>query len=43
LLKGADVVVDGSDSFETRADVAAACEALKVPLVTVLCRFGMGH
>ncbi|MFN3227311.1 MAG: molybdopterin-synthase adenylyltransferase MoeB [Hyphomicrobiales bacterium] len=34
LLGGADVVVDGSDSFETRADVAAACEALKVPLVT---------
>ncbi len=34
LLAGADVVVDGSDSFETRADVAAACESLEVPLVT---------
>lgn len=34
LLEGADVVVDGSDSFETRADVAAACQELKVPLVT---------
>lgn len=34
LLQGADVVVDGSDSFETRAHVAAACEILGVPLVT---------
>lgn len=34
LLEGADLVVDGSDSFETRADVAAACQELKVPLVT---------
>lgn len=34
LLKGADMAVDGSDSFETRADVAVACEALKIPLVT---------
>jgi molybdopterin/thiamine biosynthesis adenylyltransferase len=33
LLAGASVVVDGSDSFETRADVATACEALEVPLV----------
>jgi len=34
LLEGADMVVDGSDSFETRADVASACQELKVPLVT---------
>ncbi|MFK7791138.1 MAG: ThiF family adenylyltransferase [Devosiaceae bacterium] len=34
LLAGADIVVDGSDSFETRALVAEVCEALKVPLVT---------
>ena len=34
LLAGCDVVVDGSDSFETRATAAQACEALKVPLVT---------
>ena len=33
LLSGADVVVDGSDAFATRADVAAACERLGVPLV----------
>lgn len=33
LLSGADVVVDGSDSFATRALVAAACEAAGVPLV----------
>lgn len=33
LLQGADVVADGSDSFETRALVAATCEALDVPLV----------
>lgn len=34
LLDGADVVADGSDSFETRALVAKTCEALEVPLVT---------
>lgn len=34
LLAGADIVVDGSDSFDTRADVARACEALAVPLVS---------
>jgi molybdopterin/thiamine biosynthesis adenylyltransferase len=34
LLAGADVVVDGSDSFETRSAIAAACEGLAVPLVT---------
>ncbi|MFS0895121.1 HesA/MoeB/ThiF family protein [Microbacterium sp. 179-I 3D3 NHS] len=33
LLAGADVVVDTSDSFATRRDVAAACEARGVPLV----------
>lgn len=33
LLAGADVVVDGSDNFATRADTAAACEELGVPLV----------
>ncbi len=33
LLAAADVVVDGSDSFATRAVVAAACEQLGVPLV----------
>lgn len=33
LLAGADVVVDTSDSFPTRRDVAAATEALGVPLV----------
>lgn len=34
LLRGAQVVADGSDSFETRALVAGACEALEIPLVT---------
>ena len=34
LLAGADIVVDGADSFETRAVLAEACEALAVPLVT---------
>ena len=34
LLTGADVVVDGSDSFETRFTVAETCEALEIPLVT---------
>src|SRR5687768_217028 len=33
MLAGADVVIDGSDTFETRAAVAAACEELGVPLV----------
>lgn len=33
LLADAHVVVDGSDAFATRADVAAACEALGLPLV----------
>ncbi|MFT4235957.1 MAG: ThiF family adenylyltransferase, partial [Microbacterium sp.] len=33
LLAGADVVLDGSDAFATRGDVAAACETLGVPLV----------
>lgn len=33
LLRGADVVIDGSDSFATRRAVADACEALGVPLV----------
>jgi molybdopterin/thiamine biosynthesis adenylyltransferase len=33
LFTGADVVVDTSDSFATRRDVAAATEALGVPLV----------
>lgn len=32
-LRGAHLVVDGSDSFETRALVAAACEELRIPLV----------
>lgn len=33
LLAGADVVLDGSDTFETREAVAAACEQRGVPLV----------
>lgn len=33
LLADAHIVVDGSDTFETRAVVAAACERLDVPLV----------
>lgn len=33
LLRDADLVVDGSDTFETRAAVAAACEGLGIPLV----------
>ncbi|MBW9092436.1 HesA/MoeB/ThiF family protein [Microbacterium jejuense] len=33
LLAGADVVIDGTDTFPTRAAVAAACEDLGVPLV----------
>jgi molybdopterin/thiamine biosynthesis adenylyltransferase/rhodanese-related sulfurtransferase len=33
LLAGADVVIDGSDSFDTRSLVAATCEQLGAPLV----------
>lgn len=33
LLRGADLVIDGTDSFDTREKVAAACEQLGVPLV----------
>lgn len=33
LLAGADVVLDGTDSFASRAAVAVACERLGVPLV----------
>ena len=33
FLAGADIVVDGTDTFETREAVAAACEELGVPLV----------
>lgn len=33
LLTGADVVLDGADTFATRVDVATACERLGVPLV----------
>jgi molybdopterin/thiamine biosynthesis adenylyltransferase/rhodanese-related sulfurtransferase len=33
LLAGAHVVVDGTDTFETREAVAGACEELGVPLV----------
>jgi sulfur-carrier protein adenylyltransferase/sulfurtransferase len=33
LLAGADIVVDGSDAFDTRRAVAAATEASGVPLV----------
>jgi len=33
LLAGCDVVLDGSDTMATRTAVAAACEALSVPLV----------
>lgn len=33
LLEGADVVIDGSDTFDTRRAVAAATEAAGVPLV----------
>ncbi|MBA8815436.1 adenylyltransferase/sulfurtransferase [Microbacterium halimionae] len=32
-LAGADVVIDGTDTFETRHAIAAACEELQVPLV----------
>ncbi|MGC5171372.1 ThiF family adenylyltransferase [Microbacterium sp. DT81.1] len=33
LLAGADLVIDGSDTFDTREAVAAACEQLGLPLV----------
>ncbi|PZU40244.1 MAG: hypothetical protein DI573_04705 [Microbacterium sp.] len=33
LLHGADLVIDGSDTFDTREAVAAATEALGIPLV----------
>lgn len=33
LLRGADLVVDGTDTFDTREAVAAACEQRGVPLV----------
>ncbi|SDQ23933.1 ThiF family adenylyltransferase [Microbacterium sp. cf332] len=33
LLSGCDLVVDGTDTFATRTDVAAACDELGVPLV----------
>nr|BFF08785.1 hypothetical protein GCM10025699_00880 [Microbacterium flavescens] len=33
LLEGADVVIDGTDTFETRQAVAAACDELGAPLV----------
>ncbi len=34
LLTGADIVIDGSDSFATRFDVNDACHALGAPLVS---------
>ena len=34
LLSGAQIVVDGSDSFATRFEVNAACHALGLPLVS---------
>lgn len=33
LLAEADLVIDGSDSFDTREAVAAGCESLGIPLV----------
>jgi sulfur-carrier protein adenylyltransferase/sulfurtransferase len=33
LLRDAHVVIDGSDTFDTRAAVASACEELGIPLV----------
>ena len=33
LLAGVDLVIDGSDTFDTREAVAAACETLGMPLV----------
>lgn len=34
LLDGCDVVIDGTDDFETRFAVNAACLALRIPLVS---------
>ncbi|MEM6477336.1 MAG: HesA/MoeB/ThiF family protein, partial [Pseudomonadota bacterium] len=34
LLADADVVVDGSDSFETRQVIAEVCEQVQAPMVT---------
>ena len=34
VLTGYDMVVDGSDNFDTRYLLADTCEALKIPLVT---------
>jgi len=34
IVTGYDMVVDGSDSFETRYLLADTCETLKIPLVT---------
>lgn len=34
LIAGADIVIDGSDSFTTRFDVNAACHRAGVPLVS---------
>lgn len=34
ILTGYDMVVDGSDNFETRYLLADTCETLKIPLVT---------
>ncbi|GIU66187.1 HesA/MoeB/ThiF family protein [Candidatus Phycosocius spiralis] len=34
LIAGADIVLDGSDNFETRFAVNAACHALAIPLVS---------
>jgi molybdopterin/thiamine biosynthesis adenylyltransferase len=34
LVSGADIVIDGSDSFATRFDVNAACHSLGLPLVS---------
>lgn len=34
LLRGHDIVADGSDNFSTRLAVADACLALKIPLVS---------
>src|SRR5690606_2699571 len=33
LISGVDLVLDGTDSFESREVIAAACERLAVPLV----------
>lgn len=33
VLTGCDLVIDGTDTFETRTDVASACAELGVPLV----------